>query len=68
MHITFSSYEFIESQRKKHEPRYQTLERIFSKYHEMVDKLEWLKEAEKIAREERNIAESELFILRKQLA
>ena len=64
IHITMGSFTFIDSQRRRHEPRYQTLERIITQYHDLVEKVEWFKEAEKIARAERNNAENELFILR----
>ena len=67
LHITDSAFQFIDSQRRRSEPRYQTLDRIFTKYHELVDKSEWLKEAEAIAREERNKAEQQVLELKRQL-
>lgn len=69
IHITQSAYEFIQQQRyqRTHEPIYKTVNRILNKYQEIADQLSWLKEAEVIAREERNKAEQQLMDLRRQI-
>lgn len=67
IHITNAAFELIISQARGKEPRYKTVDRILVKYQELADQVAWLKEAEAIARDERNKAENELMELRKSI-
>ena len=66
IHITQTAYEFLQQQRynSSHEPLYKTLNRVLNKYQELSDDVAWFKEAELIARTERNNIEKQLFELR----
>lgn len=67
IHISNEAYQFILSQARKKEPRYKTFDRILTKYQELADQIAWFKEAEEIARNERNIAEQDLLKLRRTI-
>jgi molybdate-binding protein len=44
IHITSKSYDFIASQKKRHEPLYKTVERILEQYFLIADELSMIRD------------------------